>query len=252
MMIEHTDREAGSVLVCGSSRVADATVQRLLSHGYQVGRFGGGSFEGPRDTDAASGSDLPISIPGDPLDPDDVRAAVATAATTFGRLGAVVLAPELPVPAGTLLDFSDSDLAGIVGGAFAASIATARASAEHLVKSGGAFMAVVPLSGVRGVAEEAASGLVMHGIVGLVRSMALDFGAAGVRSNVVSHGLLADDLQTDPRRADLRRIPMRRAGTADEVAAVVRHLISSRASYTNGSIQVVDGGVNAGYLEVAE
>ena len=107
----------------------------------------------------------------------------------------------------------------------------------------GTFTAVLPLCGSRGVVADAAHTAAFHGVIGLVRSMALDFGSRGVRSNAVIHGVLANPMEGTPE------IPAGRVGTPEEVAQLVLHLSSPAASYTNGTVQYVDGAMSAGYFE---
>ena len=79
-----------------------------------------------------------------------------------------------------------------------------------------------------------------------VRSASLESGRLGVRLNVVSPGLVNTDVEVDPhtqaeRDFALDRIPLRRAGRPDEIAAVVSFLVSDRSSYIHGATIPVDG-----------
>jgi NAD(P)-dependent dehydrogenase (short-subunit alcohol dehydrogenase family) len=86
------------------------------------------------------------------------------------------------------------------------------------------------------------------GVVGLVQVLAADYGRHGIRVNAVVPGFtetpLVDDVMGDEqaRAAVLARIPLGRAGTADEVAAAMLFLASDEASYATASVLVVDGG----------
>lgn len=90
------------------------------------------------------------------------------------------------------------------------------------------------------------------GLIGLTKSMALDFGARGVRVNAVSPGYVDTDLARNyfaARPGELERVlsnhPMGRIGTTGEIAEVVCFLLSSKASFVTGSNWVIDGGLGS-------
>ena len=81
------------------------------------------------------------------------------------------------------------------------------------------------------------------GVEGLARSFAVIGAPDGVRVNVVAPGAIATDFDERLMPADHRTdVPLRRMGTAEEVAAVIGFLVSSAASYVTGAVWTVDGG----------
>jgi beta-ketoacyl ACP reductase len=106
---------------------------------------------------------------------------------------------------------------------------------------------VVALVGAPGQANYAAS---KAGLIGLARSIARELGSRNVTANVIAPGFIETDMTavlTDARRTEiLANVPLRRYGTAIEVAATARFLASDAAAYISGVILPVDGGLGMG------
>lgn len=80
------------------------------------------------------------------------------------------------------------------------------------------------------------------GMVGLTRSIALEYGARGITCNAVLPGWIASESQTELEAKAGRSTPLGRSGTPEEVAACAVFLSTDEASYVTGSMLVVDGG----------
>ena len=96
-----------------------------------------------------------------------------------------------------------------------------------------------PVMAMRGEAAYAAA---KAGMVGLARSLAVDFAADGITVNAVAPGWIATGSQTDDEREQGLSTPMRRSATPDEVASAIAWLCTPGAAYTTGQCLVVDGG----------
>lgn len=93
------------------------------------------------------------------------------------------------------------------------------------------------------------------GLVGLTRSLALDYGPHGIRVNAVAPGFIRTrlvqdsiDRNRDPaaaERAMVAGVALRRIGEAAEVAQAIRFLVSDEASYISGTTIHIDGGLTA-------
>ncbi len=93
------------------------------------------------------------------------------------------------------------------------------------------------------------------GVIALTKSLAVQFGPKGIRSNAICPGpietpLLTEWLLTDPeaKRVRLARIPMGRFGRPEDIVNLAMYLASEESSWTNGAVLVADGGITSNYF----
>jgi NAD(P)-dependent dehydrogenase (short-subunit alcohol dehydrogenase family) len=136
------------------------------------------------------------------------------------------------------------------------------AIAAMLDTGGGVIINNASDAGMRALPLNTAYSVAKAGIIHLTRSIALDYGSVGIRSNCVCPGCIDTPLcrqfnaEIGARQGKTgdevlqefveQCIPMRRMGTAEEVASVVAFLCSDQARYVNGAIIPIDGGLTAG------
>jgi meso-butanediol dehydrogenase/(S,S)-butanediol dehydrogenase/diacetyl reductase len=125
----------------------------------------------------------------------------------------------------------------------------ARVALPHLIARKGAFVATASLSGTGADYGFTAYNAAKAGLIGLIRVLAIDYAAEGVRVNAVSPGFVVTPL-TKPMGEGLQsefasRVPMRRGAQPEEIAEVIGFLASARASYITGQNILVDGGISA-------
>jgi beta-ketoacyl ACP reductase len=106
---------------------------------------------------------------------------------------------------------------------------------------------VVAFLGSPGQANYAAS---KAGLLGLSRSIARELGSRNITANVIAPGFIDTDMTselTDARKSEiLGSVPLKRYGSAAEVAAVAQFLASDGAAYVTGAVLPVDGGLGMG------
>ena len=110
-------------------------------------------------------------------------------------------------------------------------------------------------SSVKGVANRCAYGATKAAVIGITKSVAVDFVSRGIRCNAICPGTVdTPSLQSRlratgdyerARREFVARQPMGRLASAQEIAALVLYLASDESGFTTGQIHVVDGGWSA-------
>jgi len=138
----------------------------------------------------------------------------------------------------------DVDLGGV--------LRTSRTAASRM-SDGGSIIAVSSIAGgVFGWAEHSHYAAAKAGVVGLVRSLAVELGPRGIRVNAVLPGLIETPQSLDDEasvgaeglRSAASNVPLRRIGDAAEVASAIRFLACDESRYVTGHALVVDGGVS--------
>ena len=123
------------------------------------------------------------------------------------------------------------------------------AKAAMIPAGRGAIVNVASIAGLAAVPNQIGYVVSKHGVVGLTRSLAVEWGRYGIRANCVCPGITATDMTTgptgmDPERLKARvgRVPLSRMGTVEEQAEAIAFLASDAASYLSGVILNNDGG----------
>ncbi|RBP41303.1 3-oxoacyl-[acyl-carrier-protein] reductase [Roseimicrobium gellanilyticum] len=111
----------------------------------------------------------------------------------------------------------------------------------------GRIINISSLSALMSPAGQANYAAAKSGMVGLTQSFAKEVARAGITVNAVCPGYVETDalsaMTDDQKRAAIQRIPMRRLGRPEEVAAAVLFLASAQASYITGATLKIDGGI---------
>jgi 3-oxoacyl-[acyl-carrier protein] reductase len=140
----------------------------------------------------------------------------------------------------------DEVLACNTGGTFR----MCRAALQHMMRARtGAIVNIASVVGLRGNPGQVNYAASKAGIIAMTRVLAIEMARRGIRVNAVAPGYVATDMTSGLAPEVLAKaeeaIPMRRLGTAEEIASVVRFLAGPGAGYLTGQVIAVDGGLTA-------
>jgi NAD(P)-dependent dehydrogenase (short-subunit alcohol dehydrogenase family) len=183
---------------------------------------------------------------------EEVVQAINEAAAIFGTMNALVVSAGIQ-RYGTALTTDDSQWSEVLGVNLKGAWNAARASLPHIIKNGGSIVNVSSVQALASQQNVLAYTVSKHGLIGLTRSMAMDFAKDGVRVNAVCPGTVdtpmlkwAASLDPNPQsvyEACNAMHPLGRIADPREIAEVVAFLAHESASFVTGAVWTVDGGL---------
>jgi 3-oxoacyl-[acyl-carrier protein] reductase len=188
-----------------------------------------------------------IVIMGDVGNPDDCRRIAGEALKRFGTVDALVNNAALR-PTKPFLETTDAEWRRVLSVDLDGAVQMSRACLPGMLQNGwGRIVNFTGMNAIHGHAGRVSVSVAKHGVWGLTKSLAMEFGPKGVTVNAISPGPIAPDSEehnasTIARAEALKKVPIGRMGKPVEVAAAVRLLVSEAASYINGQMIQVNGG----------
>jgi NAD(P)-dependent dehydrogenase (short-subunit alcohol dehydrogenase family) len=191
-----------------------------------------------------------LPVLGDVSDESTVQAMVRTVTEHFGRIGVLVnnagISAITPTEETSLADWNRTLAVNLTG-----PFLTCREFGKAMLRQGaGSIVNVASVAGLLGFPDRAAYNASKHGLVGLTRTLAAEWGGRGVRVNAVCPGWVKTEMDEEDQGAggytdaDIEgRTPMARFATPEDIAQAVAYLADPALSgYVNGHALSVDGG----------
>jgi NAD(P)-dependent dehydrogenase (short-subunit alcohol dehydrogenase family) len=197
-----------------------------------------------------------LAVVADASDTHEMRAAITGVEAHLGGLD-ILVANAGGHGLGAALDTDDDAWSAARRTNLDTAFVAAREALPSLLKRRGSIVVVASIAALGAGPQTCGYTTFKHALLGLTRSLACDYGPAGVRINAVCPGWvrtpMADEEMQPLMRArgltldqayDLvtQDVPLRRAATPEEIAAVCLFLASEEASIVTGAILVADGG----------
>ena len=199
-------------------------------------------------TEAEGGSHL--SIVADATDRDAMTEVVDRAAALAPLHGSVQVAGGIWPPQWAPFASDDAAFDDVIDLNFGATVTSTRAVGRRLVEQGqgGSVVHIATVAALNAMPYASAYAAAKAAVLSLTRSLAVEWGRAGIRVNAVAPGSIATPKSASTRAPgdtgddDAEVIPLRRRGTSDDIADAVLYLSSGLASYVTGQVLAVDGG----------
>ncbi|HJR99265.1 MAG TPA: SDR family oxidoreductase [Actinomycetota bacterium] len=245
-----------AVVTGGGTGIGAATARLFAAEGATVVVTGRREAPLRKVADAMGG----LAITGDMADPEHPAAVVEETTRTFGGVDVVIANAGAGYP-GNVAVVDDEGWQRTFDVNVTGPLRLVRASIGSMIeRGGGSIVLVSSVNGLRATVDSASYGTSKTALIGLMRSIAVDFGPRGIRANAVCPGWvltpmgdremdgLASTLGVDREqgyRLATQHVPLRRPATPEEIADCCLFLASEASSIVTGAVLVADGGQTA-------
>ena len=239
----------GCALVTGASRgIGAATAKALAADGWAVGvgYRSGAEVAETVVTEIESSGGRAIALQGDITDLQTPDALFGALEEAYGR-PVLCLVNNAGVTDDDLTpSLSDEAWQTVIDTDLTAAFRLTRRALRPMMRArAGRIVNIASVVGLRANPGQPNYAAAKAGLIALTRNAAVEVARRGITINAVAPGWIDTEMTEDVDKALLERVPARRAGTAEEVAACVRFLTSDQAGYVTGAVLSVDGGLAA-------
>jgi 3-oxoacyl-[acyl-carrier protein] reductase len=241
--------EPAIALVTGASRgIGAATARALAADGWPVAinYLKGAAGAAALVADIESSGGRAAAIKGDVADPATPADLLAAAEEQLGG-PVLALVNNAGVRAdGLALSLTDEDWSTVLDTNLGSTYRLTRAALRTMIRARfGRVINIASVVGPRANAGQANYAASKAAVIAFTKTAAVEVARRGVTINAVAPGLIDTDMTEEIPQAFRDRVPAQRAGTPEEVAALVAFLAGDRAGYITGTTVYVDGGLSA-------
>ncbi|WP_327726595.1 SDR family oxidoreductase [Streptomyces sp. NBC_00487] len=195
-----------------------------------------------------------LAVKCDVTSSSDIQAAVNRTVQEFGRLDVAFNNAGIEQPPAPLVDISEDEWSRLLDVNLRSAFLCMKYEIPAMLENGGGSIVNTSSgAGVVGIGGQAAYVAAKHGLIGLTKSVALDYAAQGVRVNAVCPGIIETPMMDrfsggtpEGRARVIGQEPVGRMGRPEEIASAVLWLSSDLGAFATGHAMVIDGGQTVG------